>query len=68
MQTINRIQAVRVRAWIATLTPISRPSPTAVGREGGALVLAQQMTITKHASELNNVHNAKRRDKHQETS
>ena len=29
--TINQIQAARVRAWIATLTPISRLSPRPPG-------------------------------------
>jgi hypothetical protein len=37
VQMTNHIQAVRVRAWIATLTPISRPSPTAAGRGGGVI-------------------------------
>jgi len=37
IHTINRIQAGRVRAWVATLAPISRPSPTAPGCEGGVI-------------------------------
>jgi hypothetical protein len=49
-QIMNGMQAGRVRAWIATLTPISRLSPTAAGREGGALAPGQltgEMPMTK---------------------